>query len=151
MSTVVHKWVEQARAGTNRRVVCRVHSGWVVMGESQFLRGYSLVLPDPVVATVNDLSREGRERFLYEMSAVGDALLAATDARRINYEILGNLEPALHGHVFPRYEQERADLRTQPVWFHDWEAGPAFDVERDGDLMRQIHEHLKAAGVAVDA
>ena len=91
-----------------------------MLGDVQFLRGYSLLLPDPVVVSLNDLTREGREQFLYEMSVLGDALLAVTDAYRINYEILGNSEPALHAHVFPRYQSEPEEKRRMPAWFYDW-------------------------------
>lgn len=55
MSTVIHKRVEECRNGTNPKAICRVHSGWVVIGDVQFLRGYSLILPDPVVADLNML------------------------------------------------------------------------------------------------
>ena len=50
------------------------------------------------------------------MTAIGDALLAATDAYRINYEILGNSEPALHVHVFPRRMTEPDQYRGGPVF-----------------------------------
>jgi hypothetical protein len=33
------------------------------------------------------------------MTILGDALLEVTGAYRFNYEILGNLEPAMHAHA----------------------------------------------------
>ena len=62
--TLVHERVEQARAGTNPYAVCRVRSGWVVLGDYQFLRGYSLLLPDPVAPNLNALSADARRQFL---------------------------------------------------------------------------------------
>lgn len=62
------------------------------------------------------------------MSALGDAVLAITGAERINYEILGNVEPALHAHVIPRHASEDPDLRKKPVWLHDWTTAPAIDA-----------------------
>ena len=97
--------VAAAREGTNPKVICRMSSGWAVIGDVQFLEGYCLLLPDPVVPSLNDLSREGRVRFLSDMTLIGDALLQVTDAQRINYEILGNSEPELHAHIFPRYRE----------------------------------------------
>ena len=149
LPTLIHRRNRESQTGTNPKVICRVRSGWVVLGDVQFLRGYSLLVPDPVVASLNDLTREGRERFLYEMSLLGDALLAVTDACRINYEILGNSEPALHAHVFPRYESEPAERRRRPAWFYDWENAPAFDADRDRPLMDRIRAHLTAAGACV--
>lgn len=147
MSTLIHQRVAECRSGTNSKAICRVNSGWVVLGDVQFLRGYSLILPDPVVADLNELGVDDRKTLLYEASVLGDALLEITHATRINYEILGNLEPALHVHVFPRYEDEPAELRTRPVWFYDWEKAPKFDGERDAPLMKYIHAYLKNSGI----
>ena len=128
-----------------------MHSGWVVLGDVQFLKGYSLLLPDPVVGHLNALGAEDRRTLLYEASVVGDVLLELTSAVRINYEILGNLEPALHVHVFPRFADEPAELRTRPVWYYDWGAAPRFDLERDAPLMQAIRYRLDQAGIAAPA
>ena len=55
MITLIHRRVEEARQGINPAVICRVPSGWVVLGDVQFLHGYSLLLPDPVVPSLNAL------------------------------------------------------------------------------------------------
>ena len=100
MNTLIHERVAEARRGFSPQVICRLRSGWAVLGDSQFIAGYSLLLPDPVVSSLNDLSAHDRVQFLLDMTAIGDALLASTDAYRINYEILGNSEPALHATSF---------------------------------------------------
>jgi hypothetical protein len=64
MSTLIHRRVEMARAGTNPTVVCRVPSGWIVLGDTQFLRGYSILLPDSVVPDLNALDKSRRIEFL---------------------------------------------------------------------------------------
>jgi diadenosine tetraphosphate (Ap4A) HIT family hydrolase len=148
MSTVIHRRVAACRAGDYDKAICRIRSGWVVLGEVQFLRGYSLVYPDPVVSHLNDMNTEARRILLYEVSLVGDALLEITGALRINYEILGNLEPALHVHLFPRFESEPANLKTKPAWFYDWEQAPPFDPVRDAPLMNDIRTWLEHAGIA---
>ena len=142
MTTLIHERVEMCRAGTNPKTICRVASGWVVTGDVQFLPGYSLILPDPVVPDLNALPIKQREVFLREMSIVGDALLALTDAYRINYEILGNGEPALHVHIFPRYLSESDDLRRYPAWFYDWDSAQEFNAERDKKLMNEMRSYL---------
>lgn len=150
MITVIDRSVESARAGENLRLVCRVRSGWVVAGESQFLPGYCLLLPDPVVPSLNALEGEARARFLADMAAVGDAVLAETGACRINYEILGNLEPALHAHAFPRYTHEPEEWRTKPVWLYPqehWNATP-FESGQHGELLARIAARLATLGVA---
>lgn len=114
-----------------------------MLGDSQFLNGYCLIYPDPVVAHLNELDADGVKTLMYEASVVGDALLDITGAARINYEILGNLAPALHVHIFPRFHSEPSELRTKPVWFYDWDSGPAFDAVRHQDLMESIRAYCE--------
>jgi diadenosine tetraphosphate (Ap4A) HIT family hydrolase len=138
MSTLIHQRVEEARQGKNSTVICQVPSVWVVLGDVQFLRGYSLLLPDPVVESLNSLSGKQREVFLQDMTIIGDALLKVTDAFRINYEILGNKEPTLHAHIFPRYLNEPIEKRSRPVWFYERQNVTKFDLQRDRHLMEEI-------------
>lgn len=138
VQTLIHQRVEQAHRGENPCVITRCASGWIVLGDPQVVCGYCLLLPDPVVPTLNALDRPEREVFLREMTQLGDALLEVMNAARINYEILGNLEPALHAHVIPRYADEPESLRTRPVWAYDWAAAPTFDARRDRALMDEI-------------
>ncbi|MFN8546597.1 MAG: hypothetical protein U0527_01145 [Candidatus Eisenbacteria bacterium] len=148
--TLIHERVEMARQGSNPYVVCRVRSGWVVLGDSQFFRGYSLVLADPVVGSLNDLPSTERSQFLSDMVAVGDALLEITGACRINYEILGNAEAALHAHVFPRHPDEPEARRRSPVWLYDRaeRQGVPFNQAREAPLIAAIRQYLESAGVA---
>lgn len=145
MSTLIHERVAAARAGANPTVICRMPSGWAVIGDVQFLRGYTLLLPDPVVPDLNALDHAGRSRFLLDMTLLGDALLEVTDAFRINYEILGNSDPALHAHVFPRYMSEPEELRRGPAFRYDREVrlSVRFNPDRDAELMRQLAEAIQ--------
>jgi hypothetical protein len=86
MKTLIHERVDSARSGTNPTVIGKMASGWAVLGDTQFLPGYCLLLPDPVVPSINSLGVEERAQFLKDMVAIGDALLEATAAYRINYE-----------------------------------------------------------------
>lgn len=139
--TAIHRQVEAARHGELRRVIARMRSGWAVLGDPQITYGYCLLLPDPVVPDLNALIGDARRDFLDDMAKLGDAVLAETGAERINYEILGNVEPALHAHVIPRHASEQPDLRKQPVWLHDWSAAPRFTAELS-DLARRLTVRL---------
>jgi diadenosine tetraphosphate (Ap4A) HIT family hydrolase len=145
---LISERVEQARAGTNDKALCRLPSGWAVVGDVQFLQGYCLLLPDPVVPSLNDLSGLARTAFLSDMATIGDAILKVTNATRINYEILGNSEPELHAHIFPRYADEPTERRRMPVWFYDWSTAPAYDEAIHGALRRQLQEALAASGAS---
>jgi len=142
-STAIHRFVEQARSGELTRAIARMASGWAVLGDPQILPGYCLLYPDPVVPHLNALSGSARLQFLLDMAALGDAVLIVTGAERINYEILGNAEPALHAHVIPRYGWESAERRRQPVWLHDWTTAPGSDTAASHGLRQKLADRLR--------
>lgn len=140
---LISERVALARKGANDKVICRMASGWAVMGDVQFLRGYCLLLPDPVVASLNDLDTEARTAYLLDMARLGDAVLQATGALRMNYEILGNSEPELHCHIFPRYASEPDDKRKMPAWFYDWKNAQPYVEGEHGELRKAIARLLE--------
>jgi diadenosine tetraphosphate (Ap4A) HIT family hydrolase len=146
MSTLIHERVAAAQAGTNSTVICRMPSGWAVLCDVQFLRGYTILLPDPVVPDLNALDRDRRAQYLLDMATIGDALLEVTGAFRINYEILGNLDPALHAHIIPRYMTEPEEFRKGPAFLYDkdFRNSIKFDYGRDKELMAQIAAAIQA-------
>lgn len=144
--TAIHRRVAALRRAAEPTCVARLRSGWAVMGSPQIVPGYCLLLPDPVVPSLNHLDPPARSVFLAEMTLLGDAVLVATGASRINYEILGNLEPALHAHVVPRRTDEPEHLRTRPIWFSDWDAAPPYDPARHGAIAAAIAAWLHAHG-----
>jgi diadenosine tetraphosphate (Ap4A) HIT family hydrolase len=145
--TAIHALVAAARDGREPRVIARLFSGWAVFGERQFLRGYALLLPDPVVPTLNALGSQQRAAYLQDVVRLGDALLKLTGAARINYAILGNQEPALHTHVIPRYADEPEKLRVSHPWAYDWEAAPLFERAAYQDLAEGLYRELTRMGV----
>lgn len=148
MTTAIHRRVEALRRGQEPTLVARMASGWAVMGDPQFLPGYCLLLPDPVVARLNDLQGVTRAQFLADTAALGDAVLAATGALRINYAVFGNVEPALHAHVIPRLADEPVSQAQQQPWALNWSAAPAFEPARHGALRDTIRSALERAGVS---
>lgn len=105
MPNLIEQRVELARRGETPFIICRLASGWLVTGDVQPLPGYCLLLADPVVESTNALDASKRSEYSLDVVTVGDALLAVTDAYRINYETLCNSEPALHAHIIPRYRE----------------------------------------------
>jgi diadenosine tetraphosphate (Ap4A) HIT family hydrolase len=141
--TAIHRRVAACRAGTDPTVIARLRSGWAVLGDPQVLPGYCLLLPDPVVPHLNALEPAAQQAFLADMARIGQAVQDITDAVRINYALFGNVEPALHAHVIPRYEDEPADRIKAHPWAYDWPAAPRFDVEADRDLLLAIRARLE--------
>jgi len=146
LQTEIHRQVAAAREGREPRVAARLFSGWVLFGERQFVRGYVMLLPDPVVPSLNALAAKERAQFLNDMARLGDALIKVTGAVRINYAILGNVDPVLHAHVIPRYPDEPEPLRTAHPWAYDWNAAPQFDRKTHGALAESLRAELTRMG-----
>ena len=145
MPTGIHRKLRLIEADQLPQAIARLPSGWLIAGDVQHLRGYCVFLHDPVARDYNALDSDQRARYALDLGLVGDALLAVAGAYRINYETWGNLDPALHTHVVPRFASEPDSLRVMPPrQAYDWNDGPAFDVDRDGVWMELVREYLRA-------
>ena len=106
--------------GKNPMVMARMPSGFAVIGDTQHLPGYSVLLcEDESASHLSDLDWKRRKTFLFDLSLLGEAIKNVCEAdglRRMNYEVLGNSVSILHGHVHPRYEWEPPERITGPVW-----------------------------------
>ncbi|QDQ10138.1 HIT family protein [Streptomyces spectabilis] len=113
-----------ALRGENPTVLRRLDAGFAVIGDVQFLPGYSVLLVDePGVLRLSDLPRSRRLAFLADMDRLGEAVERACRRldpafRRVNLEILGNTDPFLHAHVWPRFAWEPDALAGKPVWLY---------------------------------
>jgi diadenosine tetraphosphate (Ap4A) HIT family hydrolase len=145
--TAIHERVEQAQRGDNPAAVCRLPSGWVVLGDDQTLRGYCLLLSDPVALDLNALDDSGRAQFLTDMARIGDAVKDVTGAALVNYMILGNQDRALHAHVHPRFADEPDDKRTKPPFIYAMTGAlpVPFDAARDRALIEAIADRLASS------
>lgn len=141
--TAIDDLVERCRAARLPAAIAKVPSGWLVMGERQVLPGYCLLLPDPVVPHLNALPALARSEFLDDMATIGDVLLAITAAARINYAIFGNVDPALHAHIFPRDSAEPQSTRTAQPWALDWNAAPFYSDALHGDFKRRVGAEIR--------
>jgi diadenosine tetraphosphate (Ap4A) HIT family hydrolase len=140
MANLIEERVKMAREGANPYVITRMASGWLVIGDHQVLPGYCLLLGDPVVESLNGLDEESRIRYSLDMIRIGDALITVTGAFRINYLTLGNLEPALHTHIVPRYLSEPEDKRRDNAFkVYDRASWRRTDPEgEDCDFMERM-------------
>ena len=77
---------------------------WVTAATDAPLPGYVCVVAKQHVVEPFDLDLDAGHAFWDGLMAVAHALRAATDARKINYEIHGNTLPHLHVHLYPRFE-----------------------------------------------
>ncbi|WP_395694075.1 HIT family protein [Nocardioides sp.] len=149
--------IGSARRGTNPTVLARLPQSYAVIGVTQLLPGYCVLLvDDPRVDRLTDLPRQRRLEFLASMDLLGEAVEAACRAtqpgfRRLNYEILGNTDAYLHAHLFPRYDWEPAERVGHPVWLYGTEAladgAVALSARHDGLRARIVAELDRLAPV----
>ncbi|MCI1747889.1 MAG: diadenosine tetraphosphate hydrolase [Acidipropionibacterium sp.] len=139
--------VGSALRGHNPTVIAHLSASFAAIGDVQFLPGYCIALTDQLgIHGLSDLSSTRRLEFLADMELLGRAVEQVCRARdpafrRINLEILGNTDPTLHAHVWPRYDWEPPDLVGMPVWLYPqdrwtdpkWRLSPAHD-----DIRSQI-------------
>ena len=134
--------LEALRLGKNPTFVARVPSGVLVLGDSQFLPGYCVLLAEPLVPSLDDLDLGGRVAFLRDMAIVGQAILKVYDATRMNYSVLGNYDPYLHAHLWARYETEPEEYRRGPIYFYPSEQlnqpETQFDPDKHGNLQEKL-------------
>ena len=143
--------IAAALRGENPYVMARMRSGFAVIGDTQFLPGYSVLLTDdPDLDHPTDLPWVARRDFFFDLSLLGEAVLNATrdaGALRVNYEVLGNTWHHLHGHVHPRYDWEPPDRLAVPIWRYPDELRHApeheYDDERHGELRALITDELE--------
>jgi diadenosine tetraphosphate (Ap4A) HIT family hydrolase len=138
--------IGSAQRGENPLVLAKMKSGFAVIGDTQFLPGYCVLLAYPQAESLNDLSFRERSDYLLDMSLIGDAIERACNPRRVNYSILGNTDPFLHAHIFPRYEWEPEELKLYPVWRYPNEKWSDrqyhYNEEKHRELRAKITEHL---------
>ena len=144
--------IGSALRGENPLVMARMRSGFAVIGDTQHLPGYSLLLiDDPSVDHLTDLDWERRTSFLFDLALLGEAVEQACrphGLRRMNYEVLGNSVPVLHGHVHPRYEWEPLERISGPVWRYSKEERDApehvYSDDKHGKLRAAITAELRS-------
>ncbi len=108
--------IEKIKSGVNPYFVTELTTGYVVLGDYQFYKGYTIFISKAHVMELHELEEDIRTTFLIEMSVVAQAVFKAFHPDKINYELLGNGEghSHLHWHIFPRRKTD--PLPQKPVW-----------------------------------
>lgn len=87
----------------NPYFVKELKTGYVVIGDEQYFKGYTLFLCKQHVNELHELPKNYRLLFLEEMSKVSEAVFKTFQPKKLNYSLLGNTFSHLHWHLFPRY------------------------------------------------
>jgi len=144
--------IERCRAGDFADFVAELPHSFVILGDAQFYRGYCVVLARRHVNEIHLMPADEARALFDETVAVGRAVAFATRPLKLNYECLGNLEPHVHWHVFPRVETDA--MRAAPIWMRP-EAERKVALE-DSDrraliqtLGSELRRQISSASVAV--
>ncbi len=129
----VCKRIDNIITGTNPYFVTELETGYVVLGDYQFYKGYTVFICKKHVTELHQLETKFKNQFLKEMSEVGKAVFKTFKPRKLNYELLGNTDEHLHWHIFPRYQDDpKSDY---PTWCFD-------EKIRKHDSQRPSQEQL---------
>ena len=113
--------IAMIRENANPFFVRELETGYVVIGDHQHFKGYTLFLCKEHRTELFELAPATKTRFLEEMSLVAQAAFHAFGAEKMNYELLGNGDTHLHWHLFPRVEGDLAGYGNGgkgPVWWY---------------------------------
>ena len=132
--------IQMIKSGTNPYFVKELDTGYVVIGDNQHFKGYTLFLLKDHVTELFDLKDDIRAKFLAEMTIVAEAVAKAFGAEKMNYECLGNGDAHLHWHLFPRVNGDLDGYGNNgrgPVWWYPREKMYS-DDNRPNDEELQI-------------
>ena len=111
----VCKRIEAIQKGENPYFVRELKTGYVVMGDYQRFEGYTVFICKQHAAELHELEPDFRRDFLWEMSAVAEAVYRAFQPEKLNYELLGIGNAVhMHWHIFPRKTGDTP--APGPVW-----------------------------------
>ena len=96
--------IQRIKEGKNPYFIAELKTGYVVLGDYQHFKGYTLFLYKEHVTELFELDENAKKLYMEEMITVAKAVSKAFKAEKMNYECLGNGDAHLHWHLFPRYE-----------------------------------------------
>mgnify|MGYP001559171794 CR=1 FL=1 len=125
----------------NPYFVAALKTGYVVLGDYQFFRGYTLFLYKEHKNELHELPSAFRRQHLWEMSQVAEAVYLAFHPKKLNYELLGNTDTHIHWHIFPRHTND--PLPERSVWNIKREIRNADSARPSETALAQLKNQLK--------
>ena len=135
--------IELIKQGKNPHFVKELETGYVVIGDGQYFKGYTLFLAKEHVTELHQMEYETKIKFLEKMSIVQEAVAKAFQAEKMNIELLGNGDAHVHWHLFPR---KAGDMKGYghngrgPVWWVPWEEMSSEEYQpKENDLLQLVN------------
>jgi diadenosine tetraphosphate (Ap4A) HIT family hydrolase len=116
--------IAEIKKGIDKYFVIELQTGYVVMSWYQYFEGYTIFVYKNHVTELHEIENDQRDKFLYEMSIVAEAVCKAFKPKKLNYAMLGNSDPHMHWHLIPRYGTDSKPQNTawaipEETWHSD--------------------------------
>lgn len=137
--------IELTKKGENPYFVKELKTGYVVIGDHQHFKGYTLFLCKEHKTELFQLDRQTKIEFMEEMSIVAEAVYKAFGAEKMNYELLGNGDTHLHWHLFPRVHGDIENYGRNgagPVWCYPMEKMYSDDNRPSDSELEELKTRL---------
>ena len=82
--------------------------------DDQFFPGWTVVVFKRHATEMFHLALTERIQLMEEVNLVAKVVAQVYEAKKINYELLGNQLPHIHWHIIPRLASDQSPL--EPVW-----------------------------------
>ena len=127
--------IEQIKDGKNPYFVRELNTGYVVIGDQQRFKGYTLFLCKQHAFELHELEGQFRDAFQHEMAIVAEAVYNALQPDKLNYSLLGSGRGLhMHWHIHPRRHGDTP--QPGPVW----QLGDALYDEKYNPTVEELEE-----------
>lgn len=104
--------IQETLKGNNKYFVKELQTGYVVLGDYQRFKGYTLFLCKVHATELHQLEQPFRDLFLHEMSLTAEAAFRAFQPEKMNYELLGQGD---NTHMHWHFSRGEKGIRLSPV------------------------------------
>ena len=108
--------IDRIKKGSFRDFIAELKSCYVILGDQQFYRGYCVLFAKLHATELYLMPADAARLLSDEMRLVAEAIATVVKPWKMNYECLGNSEPHVHWHLFPRSGSETDEMRRGPIW-----------------------------------
>jgi diadenosine tetraphosphate (Ap4A) HIT family hydrolase len=133
--------IDRIRGGKFDDLIAELTHSYVILGDAQFYRGYCALLFKRHATSLHELPPAEAHGWFDEILSTASSIDAIVKPARVNYECLGNQEPHLHWHIFPRTAED--PMRLAPVWLRpEGERKVSLEIREKRKLIDSLRAEL---------
>lgn len=150
-SWTIKEHYDACESGENPFAICRLKSGWLMLGFSQSVPGYFVFASKTFKRSVFDLSKEEYEQFHADILKISEMLKSnLEDCYLVNVSYLGNSDPYAHAHIQARYSWEEPGKRESIVSINYKTEPMPFEISEEFQiLMIKIKRSLSSGDISL--